>query len=140
MTGETRARDVSAGAPIPVWEELVVAVLAVYQFPVGRVLLLRERLNSAGLLDIHAIVDAGEARVTRELNFAGYSRGLLTGVYAERLVKLAKTILAGDETAIANILSGAEADEVERTLRSLPGIGPKVVRNFLELRERRRAT
>jgi hypothetical protein len=140
MTCKNPTCDFSAGAPIPPWEDLVVAVLAVYQFPVDRVLLLRERLHSAGLLDIHAIVNAGEARVTRELNSAGYSRGLLTGLYAERLVRLARTILAGDETAIAKVLFGADANEIERTLRSLPGIGAKVVRNFFELRERRRPT
>jgi 3-methyladenine DNA glycosylase/8-oxoguanine DNA glycosylase len=140
MTGTGPMRDVSPEAAIPVWEELVVAVLAVYQFPVERVLSLRERLHSAGLLDIRAIADAGEAKVTRELNAAGYKRGLLTGLYAERLVKLATSVLANDESAIARILSEAEDSEVERVLRSLPGIGPKVVGNFLALRERRRLT
>lgn len=138
MTGNNQKDESSAGAIALVWEELVLAALAVYQFPLERVLPLRDKLRLVGLLDLHSIAKAGEATVTRELNAAGYSRGLLTGLYAERLVKLARTVLATDEAGIAASLAGAPAHEIENRLLLLPGVGPKVIQNVLELRNRRR--
>lgn len=117
-----------------VWENLVIAMLSVGGFSVDKVLKLRGQLETAGLLDPRNLSSWDEARLTRELTGAGYERGLLTGMYAERLAA-AMRVLASDvsRSETERVLSSVDPDEIAQLLLPQRGIGPRVVESFLEL-------
>ena len=79
-----------------------------------------------------------EARVTRELNAAGYSRGLLTGMYAERLVATMRCIADQEIESNENTLERGSSAQVAKLLLPQRGVGPKVLETFLFLRSSRR--
>jgi len=122
-----------------VWEDLVIAMLSVGGFPVEKVLKLRDSLERAGLVDPRNLSSWDEARVTRELTAAGYERGMLTGMYAERLCAAMRS-LAVEECLHENqmLLERADQGRVADLLLPQKGIGPAVLRTFLGLRERRK--
>ena len=116
-------------------------MLSVGGFSVDKVLSLRDQLKEAGLLDAENLSAWDEARITRELTAAGYERGLLTGMYAERLAAAMRVVASDPLRAESEtILSGSNADLISELLLPQKGIGPKVVQSFIELRRARRAT
>lgn len=121
-----------------VWGNLTIAMLAVGGFSAARVLQLRDSLASAGLLDPANLASWDEARITRELTKAGYERGLLTGMYAERLSRAMRVLAAPDLLAKTQaVLEDGDESEVSQLLLPQSGIGPKVVATFLALRHGR---
>ena len=120
-----------------VWEDLILAMLSVGGYPVDKVLIIRVVMKRVGLLDPHNLAAWDEARVTRELNSAGYSRGLLIGMYAERLVATFRSLTAEHFAETQTILENGNPVKVSEVLLPQYGIGPKVVDIFLSLRHRR---
>ena len=137
--GDGGSRDTQADAAA--WESLAVAMLSVGGFSVEKVLRLRGALAEHGLLDPRNLVEWDPARITRELTAAGYERGLLTGMYAERLSGAMRALAAVDRFAEAQMtLASADAEHVSELLLPQKGIGPKVIENFLRLRVGRGAS
>lgn len=117
------------------WEKLIVATLAVGGFSLDRVRVLESGLRDRGLLDPENLATWGPERVTRQLYEAGYRRGLLTGMYAERLVAIGEFAAAGPAgDQRMQILAGGDEKTVGALLNPVFGVGPKVVANFLVLR------
>jgi len=115
-------------------------MLAVGGFRLEQVLELHPSLKEAGLFDPSNLSRWDEARVTRELNAAGYSRGLLTGMYAERLVATMRSIAVQEIDQTEKTLGFGSSEEVAKLLLPQYGIGPKVLETFLHLRSVRRST
>lgn len=117
------------------WESLAIAMLSVGGFSVEKVLGLRASLAKHGLLDPRNLVEWDEARITRELTAAGYDRGLLTGMYAERLSAAMRALAATDRLVeTQTLLENADDERISDLLLPEKGIGPKVVASFLRLR------
>ncbi len=115
------------------WEDLILSMLAVSQYPIERVVALRERLRKAGLLDPANLADWGVKQVGAELHASGYDRGQLTLMYADRLVSLGK-IFKSEGARCETILREGSDDEVRALIAPWHGIGPTVLSTFLNLR------
>jgi GT2 family glycosyltransferase len=120
-----------------VWEDLVFAMLAVGGFSIEKVLALREPFEKAGLFDPRNLAVWDEARLTRELNTAGYARGMLTGMYAERLARTMRSLARERLSENEEVLRSVKKERVEKLLLAQYGIGSKVLSNFFFLRHRR---
>ena len=119
-----------------VWTALVVAMLAVGGFSVEKVLAIREALERHGLLNPRKLAQWDDARITRELTAAGYRRGLLTGMYAERLSAAMKELAAAERLLqTEELLASGSVSLVTHLLLPQKGVGPRVVDNFLALRQ-----
>jgi hypothetical protein len=121
--------------PEPQLENLVIAMLAVSQYPIERALGLRDRLRDAGLLDPRNLATWTVARVADELRSSGYDRGRLTSMYADRLVSLGK-VYEGERERCEEILREGSDEAVRQLLAPWHGIGPTVIASFLNLRRR----
>ena len=121
-----------------VWEDLVFAMLAVGGFSTEKLLALREPFEKAGLFNPRNLAVWDMARLTRNLNAAGYSRGMLTGMYAERLARTICSIAGEQLSKSEEVLRSGVKEQVEKLLLAQYGIGPKVLYNFFALRDRRR--
>jgi 3-methyladenine DNA glycosylase/8-oxoguanine DNA glycosylase len=122
-----------------VWEDLVIAILAVGGFTVKKVLAGREALDRSNLFDPQYLADCDEARLTRELYAAGYTRGMLTGMYADRLSAVMRALASSGRLQESQAILASERDDlVADLLLPLHGVGPKVLNNFLALRRLRR--
>ncbi len=136
MTQNAGGVPVDALGDAGAWESLTIAMLSVGGFSVERVLGLRASLTERGLLDPRNLVEWDEARVTRELTAAGYERGLLTGMYAERLSGTMRALAATERfSETQSILESDDDERISDLLLPQKGIGPKVVENFLRLRK-----
>jgi endonuclease III-like uncharacterized protein len=141
MGGKVERSQPTASSESEVWGDLVTAMLSVGGFSAEKVLKLRNRLREAGLLDPRNLSSWDEARVTRELTAAGYERGLLTGMYAERLAAAMRVLASEASRADSEaVLASLEADRISELLLPQKGIGPKVVESFLELRRAKQPT
>lgn len=119
-----------------VWTALVVAMLAVGGFSVEKVLAIREALERRGLLNPRKLAEWDDARITRELTAAGYTRGMLTGMYAERLSAAMKELAAAERLPQAEeLLASGSASRIADLLLPKKGVGPRVIENFLALRQ-----
>ena len=120
------------------WEDLVVAVLAVSLYPIERVEPCRMAFREAGLFDPNRLAAESIQALTEELQRAGYDRGKLTWQFADRLISLGKHVIDGDQRSFERVLSDGSELEVGEALTPIYGIGPKVIRNYLELRANRK--
>jgi len=114
-------------------EALAIAVLAVGAWPASRVREAMPLLRKAGLLspaDV-AAMDLGE--VTVKLAKNGYSRGLLTSMYGERLQAVMRAIGGGSLDALPELIRSGHHDVFTGILTEIHGVGPKVAANAWEL-------
>ena len=117
------------------WESLILAALAVGGFSIDSVLEIEPDLRSAGLLSPVNLARWGPEKVTRELYAAGYRRGMLTGMYAERLVAIGK--FADDSMRDSDpTLGSGDHEAIRHLLLPIFGVGPKVIENFFALMQR----
>jgi hypothetical protein len=89
-------------------------------------------LKLAGLLspiDV-AAMDLGE--VTVKLAKNGYSRGLLTSMYGERLQAVMRAVASGSLDALPELVSSRQQDAFTRSFTEIHGVGPKVAANAWE--------
>lgn len=120
-----------------VWEDVVVAMLAVYSYPLERLAPISEALRDAGLFEPRRLATASIQELTRELKAAGYDRGALTWQYADRLISLGKYLVEAGCERVGHELATGDAAVAEKLLLPVHGIGPKVIENFVALRSRR---
>ena len=121
-----------------VWEDLVFAMLAVSGFSIDKVLALREPFEKAGLLDPRNLAVWDEARLTRVMNASGYARGMLTGMYAERIARAMRSLTGERFSENEEVLRSGTNDRIQKLLLAQYGIGLKVLENYLILRGRRK--
>jgi 3-methyladenine DNA glycosylase/8-oxoguanine DNA glycosylase len=77
-----------------------------------------------------AAMDLGE--VTVKLAKNGYSRGLLTSMYGERLQAVMRAVVAGTLDVLPELVRSGQQDAFTRTLTEIHGVGPKVAANAWE--------
>jgi endonuclease III-like uncharacterized protein len=122
---------------LDVWEDIVLAMLAVYQYPIDRIETKRDAMRRADLFDPRKLASSSIKVLTEELRTAGYDRGGLTWQYADRLISLGKHVARCDSEELQRLLRAGGVEEIRRVLLPIYGVGPKVVENFGELRRRR---
>ncbi len=115
------------------WPALIMAILAVNNFSLAKVLGLFEGLDANSLFDPENLAGWDLVEVARRLKAAGYDRGpWLTNMLAERLSSL--RAIVNNVTASESVLAHGSKREVKALLKCVNGVGPMVVDNFLLLR------
>lgn len=122
---------------LTVWEDAVLAMLAVYQYPIDRIETKRDAMRRANLFDPEKLASSSITGLTEELKTAGYDRGGLTWQYADRLISLGKHVSQCDSEELQRLLRAGGVEEIRQALLPIYGVGPKVIENFLEMRRRR---
>jgi len=113
-------------------EDLVVALLAVNQYPIEKAWALLPALRSEGLnAPATTPADLGEATVM--LANAGYNRGLLTSMFAERIQNLMWAVRDGRLDGFDELVTAGKKNEAMALLCSISGIGPRVADNAWQL-------
>jgi hypothetical protein len=117
-------------API---EDLVIAMLAVNNFSLERAYSLRESLDERGLFRLEKLAAKSTSAIATDLEDAGYRRGnFMTPLLAERLRLLAQKV-ASNPDKFMSAISSTDREAIRQALQGLPGIGPRVVKNYLLL-------
>ncbi len=116
------------------WADIVLAMLATGGYRLEKVFQHFELLQEYGLTDPRKISCMDPESIARNLVASGYNRGpILTGMYTERLLSLGKLSDQAEENE--RILAEGTKEQITVLLKDIKGIGPVVIRNFLELRE-----
>ena len=116
------------------WADVVVAILSVNLYPVERTFEHLDGFVREGLVDPTNLATWSVAETTHRLRLAGYDRGRLTPMMAERLVSLGRFVQEGGREHCDAVLLRGEADEISALLSPVRGVGPAVLRTFLMLR------
>jgi len=114
-------------------ECLLMAVLAVGQYPLERVRSILGGLRAQGLANASKVAAMDLGELTVALSRAGYNRGLLTSVYGERVHAVMKAIVAGELDVVLDYVTSNDRSSFVAKLQELYGIGPKVASNAWDL-------
>jgi hypothetical protein len=106
-------------------EEIVVALLAVNNYPLEKAWKLLPGLRAAGLTDPKRVpMDIGECTVA--LAAAGYDRGLLTEMFAERIQQLMAMVERGALAGLDDLIDAKKKTEAQALVTTVKGVGPRV--------------
>jgi hypothetical protein len=111
---------------VTVVESLVVALLGVNSYSPARVYDLLPQMRDHRLLDPDWTSTATIGQVTVALTKSGYTRGMLNGIMAERLIALMSAIAAGRMSILASAIAQNDRAAATSLLREVRGIGPRV--------------
>ena len=119
-----------------VLEDLVVAVLAVNNYSLEKAFSLVSAIRAEGLADLTKLSKWEVPEIAPRLSRAGYDRGVfLNTLIAQRLSSLGAYASELGFAVFEKKIRSSETDEVQTCLLPVKGVGPKVVENFLLLRE-----
>lgn len=117
--------------PSDVLEDLILAILAVNNYPLEKAFALRDRLRAQGWMEPQRVAKLSHEDAVAALKAAGYDRGpTMNSIFASRLQELGQFVVKHGLDTIATPLKAGKKDQVEALLLDLHGIGPAVVRNF----------
>lgn len=117
-----------------VWQDLVTAMLAVYQYSLEKVDGYAPALEAEGLFNPDKLVDYNHEEVFSRLEKAGYKRGELNAIFTDRLRAMGEHIKNTGKKDYEKVLASKDKQAIEKLLKPIKGIGPKVIENFFTLR------
>ncbi len=109
---------------------LIMALLAVNNCSLERVYGCHEKFEQQGIFDPEEVVKWNTETAAQRLATAGFDRGSLNPILAERLFAVSQFLRAGGLTAFLHACGNRDIQEVGSTLRGIRGVGPFVLRNF----------
>ena len=118
-----------------IWHDLVVSMLAVYNYTVEKVDAYSAGFEKQGLFDPNKIKQMNHEEIFTALEKAGYTRGNLNAIFTERLQALGEYIEKKGKAHCEAILKSKNKDSITELLNPIKGVGPKVIENYLELRD-----
>lgn len=117
------------------WEDLVVSVLSVNNFPLERTYVFLENLRAQGLFDPENLVLWSITQIEARLRAAGFDRGaFMTNLFAQRLRHLGALIDQRGADVCFRVISGRDTTAIESLLLPVKGVGPRVIANLIALR------
>jgi hypothetical protein len=119
-------RSLDEKFPNELVEPLVMALLAVNNYSLEKVWELLPRLRAQGLTKPGQVASEDLSRLTVRLAEAGYDRGRLTPMFADRLQHLMMAIESGRLDSLRSAATRKDRQAVHGTLRRVRGIGPQV--------------
>lgn len=117
-----------------VWQDLVTAMLAVYQYSLEKVDSFAPGLREAGLFEPENLAQYEHEEIFTRLEQAGYKRGELNAIFTDRLRSMGAYVMITGKTHCETVLSGEDKQALEKLLKPIKGVGPKVIENFFTLR------
>ena len=119
------------------FEYLVVALLSVANYPLEATWNIRRDLRKVEVCDPVQLAALTEEEIVGRLTAAGFNRGeFMNDLLASRLRNVASYILAAGLPSVKEILRVGSEGEVRALLLPANGVGPAVIKNFLQLRNR----
>lgn len=117
-----------------VWHDLVVSMLAVYNYTLEKVDAYSDGLEKQGLFEPDKIQKMSHEDIFAALEKAGYRRGNLNSIFTERLQSLGENVNHSGKSHCESILKGKDKQAITNLLHPINGVGPKVIDNYFELR------
>lgn len=118
--------------PINPWANLVVAMLAVNQYPLEKTFKIFDQLEENGLFDPHNFASWSIEELFKRLIASNYDRGRMNRIFADRLQTIG--CLVDDLNKNEQILLSGTEQDIISLLKRVKGIGPVVIKNFMLLR------
>lgn len=113
------------------FEDLVLAVLAVNNFSLEKVFRYRAGLREQGVFEAKDMKDWSHETAFARLLASGYDRGPYYGtILASRLVELARFACSERYEEVRAAVAAGKHEEADAVLADVHGIGPAVLRNF----------
>jgi hypothetical protein len=118
------------------WEDLTVAILSVNQQSLEKTYSVIEGIRRESLCEPAKLAGWTINEIASRLKRAGYDRGdFMTHLFAERLAALGKHVESVGIGSCEKVFASRSAIEIAHLLRSVKGIGPKVLANFFVLQD-----
>ena len=117
------------------WEDLVVAVLAVNRYSLEKTYSRVEEMRREGLFEPENLMRWTPNEIVLRLKSARYDRGqFMTYLFAVRLSSLGQYLESVGIDYCQEVLMNRGAHEIKNFLLPVRGIGPRVLANFFLLR------
>ena len=118
-----------------VWEDLIISILSVNNYPIDKTLKAVKSLRASGVLDVINLGKWEATKIAEQLKNGEYDRGpFLNHHFAERLAALGTFVKSRGKKECEKILDSKNPNEIKRLLRRVKGIGPKVLSSYFSLR------
>lgn len=117
-----------------VWHDLVVSILAVYNYTLEKVDAYSDDLEKQGLFEPDKLKKMSHEEIFEALEKSGYQRGDLNAIFTERVQNLGEYVDKKGKNHCESILQNKDKEAIASLLRPIKGVGPKVIENYLELR------
>ena len=118
------------------WEDLVISILSVNQYPLEKTYTAIESLREAGLFDPQNLARWGAVQITVKLANAGCDRGVfMTNLFATRLAALGDHVSKVGVSQCEKVILSKDKDAITRLLMPVNGVGPRVLQNLFLLRD-----
>ncbi len=117
-----------------VWHDLVVSMLAVYNYTLEKVDAYSAGLEKQGLFEPDKIKKMSHEEIFAALEKSGYKRGNLNAIFTERVQGLGEYVDKKGQNHCESILKNKDKEAIITLLKPIKGVGPKVIENYLELR------
>jgi endonuclease III-like uncharacterized protein len=118
-----------------VLEDLIISILSVNNVSIDKTYSHIESMRKEGIFDPLKLSKLSIEDIGNNLKKAGYDRGGVNYIIAERLLDLGKKILSEGQDNFEKNLSDKNKSSLKDFLLSLRGVGNKVVDNFFVLRD-----
>lgn len=116
------------------WHDLVVSMLAVYNYTLEKVDTYSAGFEKQGLFEPDKIKKMSHEEIFDALEKSGYKRGNLNAIFTERIQALGEYIEKKGKDHCESILKSKNKKSITELLNPIKGIGPKVIENYFELR------
>jgi len=117
------------------WEDLIVSILSVNQYPLEKTYAVLPLLRPSGLLSPENLSRWEMEEIVLRLKAAGCDRGpFMTKLFSVRLASLGVAVEARGVELCEEILVSNDSAAIRDLLLPINGIGPKVLCNFFMLR------
>lgn len=118
-----------------VWEDLVVSILSVNQYSLSNTYKSLESLEAVGLFDPNNLASWSVDEIEAKLKQGGCDRGtFMTGLFAARIHGLGNLLSEKGIKECKAVLAGDKKKDIENLLLPVKGIGPRVLQNYISLR------
>jgi len=114
-------------------ESIAVAVLAVNLYPLDKAYGLLPAFRQAGLLQPKKVAEMDLGDLIVALGAAGYQRGALIGMMADRFQSVMKEAAQGRLDTFSDLIKKGKAEAAIDLLLKVKGIGPRVADNAIML-------
>ncbi len=115
--------------------DLVVAMLAVNNWPLEKACELRPDLEKSGLCDAKQLSTLSPEEVFARLKKAGYTKAdYVVGLLADRLRAMAMAMSGTRTGELQEMMRPGRAGDLDRFLLAIKGVGPAVLETFKALR------
>lgn len=116
-------------------EDLIIACLAVYKYPLDKAYKHIDSLREQGLFNHQNFAQWDSTEIGNMLKKAGYDRGGINYIISERLEFLGKLVNSTGIKKFEKLISSNDNEKVKEYLLSIKGIGEKIINNFFTLRD-----